>query len=289
MAERNVVPADMIDPLDLIRLLNCFDDGFYRKRAGLTADADAARHYLETGWHKGFEPNSVFEGSFLRPYYEAAGFHQAPALTWLELEAMGGPPPPTTRRDAQELAEQVRASTLFAAAWYGRQLPGGVDPALHYAIVGGPMGWRPSAAFDPSFYLDRYPDVAAAGVAPLRHFETTGRKEGRRPVSIADRLAFPPLVSDDRPVLLLISHDASRTGAPVLGWNLARCLNSRYRIVSLVMHGGALEPDFEAVAAASVGPMTWEDWHPAETRRVAGASWRPINHDTLLPTAWWVI
>jgi glycosyltransferase involved in cell wall biosynthesis len=275
MVDRKLVPVDINDHLHRMRLLDLFDDRFYRERAGLPAHADAALHYLESGWRIGFEPNSLFEGAFLlegaflRPFYEAADFHQAPALTWLELEAMGGPAPPATKRDAQELAEQVCASALFDAAWYGRHLPEHMNPALHYAIVGERMGWRPSSAFDPAFYLDRYPDVVEAGISPLRHYETVGKNEGRRPVSVADRLAFPLVVSDDRPVLLLISHDASRSGAPILGWNLARCLSSRYRIVSLLMHGGVLEPDFEAVASASVGPMTWDDWHPAETRRVA--------------------
>ncbi|WGD28378.1 glycosyltransferase [Ancylobacter sp. WKF20] len=40
---------------------------------------------------------------------------------------------------------------------------------------------RVVAAFDPSYYLDTYPDVAAAGLNPFQHFLTHGWREGRNP------------------------------------------------------------------------------------------------------------
>lgn len=38
--------------------------------------------------------------------------------------------------------------------------------------------------FDPEWYLKQYPDVAAAGIDPKRHFDKHGRREGRLPCSI---------------------------------------------------------------------------------------------------------
>ncbi len=35
--------------------------------------------------------------------------------------------------------------------------------------------------FDPAFYLERYPDVAAARVHPLAHYLLNGAAEGRKP------------------------------------------------------------------------------------------------------------
>jgi glycosyltransferase involved in cell wall biosynthesis len=256
------------EALILLRSSGCLDEGFYRARAGLSVDADAAEHYLGCGWRRGLDPHADFEGEFLRPFYEAAGLGVPPALAWLELSAMGGASP-ASRAEAETLAGPVRRSALFDAAGYARLLPAGMDPALHYVVVGERLGWKPSAGFDPSYYLDRYPDVAAAGVSPLLHFDTHGRSEARRPVPAVASLVFPPLPGEGAPVVLVLSHEASRTGAPVLGWNLVRRLTGRYRVVTVAMRGGELEPDFKAVAAATVGPLTWDHWDPVEARRIA--------------------
>jgi hypothetical protein len=44
----------------------------------------------------------------------------------------------------------------------------------------------PPSLFDQAFYLDRNPDVAARGVAPLLHFLLAGRLEGREPHQLFD-------------------------------------------------------------------------------------------------------
>ena len=259
-------------------LSRILEQSFYRKRAGLPPTVDAAEHYLSRGWREGREPNPFFEGAFLGPYYKTASFDQPPALTWLELESMGGPTP-SNKLEAEALAAEVRKSDYFDANRYARQIPKELDPALHYVIVGERLGWRPSPLFDPSYYWDRYPDIASQGIPPLLHYQAHGRREGRRPISVAESLSFPRLAARGKPIVLLISHDASRTGAPILGWNLARALSDRYRIVSLIMHGGVLEADFGEVSAALVGPLTWDDWHPVEMSRLAERlieNYRPV-------------
>lgn len=40
--------------------------------------------------------------------------------------------------------------------------------------------------FDSSFYLTKYPDVAAAGAHPLRHYLEFGIREGRKPHPLFD-------------------------------------------------------------------------------------------------------
>lgn len=266
------------DSIAFLRSSGFLDEGFYRNRSGLSADVDAAAHHLTMGAQQGFEPNPRFEGSFLRPFYEAAGFFEPPILTWLELKAMGGPTP-ASWAEAETLAQTVRGSHLFDASNYARGLPAGMDPALHYVVVGERIGWRPSPGFDPSYYLERNPDLADLPISALHHFDIYGRHENRRALSVADSLSFAPLADDDRPVVLLMSHEASRTGAPLLGWNIARRLADRCRIVSLMLRGGELEADFAALAAATVGPLTWDDWQPQEMRRIAQrlvAAYQPL-------------
>ena len=244
------------------------DGDYYRSSLNQPELLDPVRHYADIGWRIGLEPNARFDGAFLRPFYEAAGMFKPPAYVWLELSALVDFSP-ANRREAEEVAAHLRLSPAFDAEFYARRLPAGMDPALHYAVVGEPMGWRASPLFDSAYYRERYPEVASAGFSPLLHYERHGRQEGRRAVSVVDRLEFSPLPHSEKPVVLLILHEASRTGTPMLGWNLARELATRATVVSLMMRGGELENDFIAVSASSVGPLTWEDWHPADAIRLA--------------------
>lgn len=53
------------------------------------------------------------------------------------------------------------------------------SPALT-SIAGSAIDPR-SLLFDPDWYLTRYPDVAASGLDPIRHFFDNGAREGRDP------------------------------------------------------------------------------------------------------------
>lgn len=57
-------------------------------------------------------------------------------------------------------------------------------------------------------------------------------------------LAYRP----DLPNILVVSHDASWTGAPILAQNLARTYNDRYNVTVLCLRGGNLLPAFQDVA-----------------------------------------
>jgi FkbM family methyltransferase len=77
----------------------------------------------------------------------------------------------------------VRASPLFDPAWYLAEYPdvaaAGLDPLEHFLTRGRREGRNPSAAFDTAAYMTRYPDVARSGLNPLAHYLRKGRKEGR--------------------------------------------------------------------------------------------------------------
>jgi GT2 family glycosyltransferase/glycosyltransferase involved in cell wall biosynthesis len=95
---------------------------------------------------------------------------------------------PAAKREAM-LKESLLASALFDPEYYLEQNPevaaAGIDPAIHYIRFGGIEGRNPSAAFDASAYLSAYPDVRAAHVNPVLHYVKYGRNEGRtiRPTS----------------------------------------------------------------------------------------------------------
>jgi hypothetical protein len=80
---------------------------------------------------------------------------------------------------------RLAAPPDFDIAYYLAHNPdvaaAGVDPVLHYESSGWKEGRNPDALFNTNYYLARNPDVAAAGVDPLLHYETIGWKEGRDP------------------------------------------------------------------------------------------------------------
>ena len=110
-----------------------------------------------------------------------------------------------------------RVPKLFDAAYYVNTYPdaaaSGLDPFLHYILIGGRLGYDPNGDFDTAFYktqtrsrrnplrhyikvgakegldphpqfstfgyLGRYPDVAANRTNPLQHYREHGRPERR--------------------------------------------------------------------------------------------------------------
>ncbi len=55
------------------------------------------------------------------------------------------------------------------------------DPVRHFAEHGWRAKLNPNTWFDTGFYLEFYPDIAAAGMNPLFHYAYYGRAEGRMP------------------------------------------------------------------------------------------------------------
>jgi glycosyltransferase involved in cell wall biosynthesis len=261
-------PESLAIECKLLENSGLFDAYWYRATAGIEAAVGAAEHYLTIGWRQGLEPGPEFEGRFLYPYYVSAGFAGPPALTYMRLRAAGWPVY-ATRAQAETIAASLRASSLFDARGYAARLgdPGDLDPALHYIIVGERMGLIPSDGFDPRYYADRYPDIAPDAANYLGHYLAYGRMEGRRAVSIAATRTFDrSRLKPDRETILLISHEATRTGAPILAYNIINRLCHRYNVVTVLLAGGELVENFENCCAAVVGPLTEADMHPVEIK-----------------------
>lgn len=130
-------------------------------------------------------------------------------------------------------------------------------PLLPPPSLLGTQGITPNGLdFDAEFYVAAYPDVATSELDPYEHYVTTGVKEGR-----IGKPPIPPLYGqlDDldplRSTLLIVSHDASRTGAPILALNLLQHLKTRHNIVTLLLGGGSLLAEFQAQADVVIGPV----------------------------------
>jgi hypothetical protein len=74
-------------------------------------------------------------------------------------------------------------SEYFDPQWYLDTYPdvaaSNTNPAEHYLKYGAKEGRFPSPKFDGNWYLKRYPDIAIADINPLIHFIKFGISEGR--------------------------------------------------------------------------------------------------------------
>lgn len=138
----------------------------------------------------------------------------------------------------------------------------GAAPESAAASVGvkrGPDGGRKTAVvalhpglpvdFDGQVYLKLNPDLMAAGVDPAAHFLSYGQREGRRYALPDFTVTRSASFDASMPTVLLVSHEASRTGAPILSLNLAQVLARKYNVVTLLLGGGALKQAFEETGA----------------------------------------
>jgi glycosyltransferase involved in cell wall biosynthesis len=116
--------------------------------------------------------------------------------------------------------------------------------------------------FDAEFYLQIYSDVAAAGVDPYSHYLESGKSEGRigklPPIPGTETLIH---LDTHRETVLVVCHEGSRTGAPILGYNLVRALLPKYNVVTLFFGPGPILEACRTLGAAVLGP-TSHHHHP---------------------------
>lgn len=111
-----------------------------------------------------------------------------------------------------------------------------------------------SLNFDPVFYLNQYPDIKNSGTDPFSHYVFHGRKEGRvghSPVLGQSGAEFAQL-DPARETVIVVSHEASRTGAPILSLNLIMMLKRRYNVIAIVLGGGELTEEFKNCATVFI-------------------------------------
>lgn len=116
--------------------------------------------------------------------------------------------------------------------------------------------------FDAKQYLASHPDLLTVGMNPFTHYSTFGRKEGRTASPI--RRLVPPFrvanalkllgsssqINRKRPTVLVVLHEGSRTGAPIIGYNLVSGLLRKFNVFVLFLNGGPV-----AQACSDIGAV----------------------------------
>jgi len=122
-------------------------------------------------------------------------------------------------------------------------------------VLAGGLLHEPTEPFNADFYRAMYP-VLASLADPERHFLDHGRAEGllgRIPlIDLSSPIESLPI---DKPTILLISHEASRTGAPILSLNIVQHLTSQFNVVTMLLGGGPLVESFIDAGAIVAGPV----------------------------------
>jgi glycosyltransferase involved in cell wall biosynthesis len=111
--------------------------------------------------------------------------------------------------------------------------------------------------FDAQLYAMLYPDIVEAGLDPEAHYIEHGRAEGRigniPTIKLSRSLESLPVA---KPTVLFVSHEASRTGAPILSLNIVQQLLERFNVVVLLLGGGVLESALIECGAVIAGPVS---------------------------------
>lgn len=119
-----------------------------------------------------------------------------------------------------EAAAAIESTGLFDADWYLTKYPdihaAGAAPLEHFLRHGGAEGRNPGPTFDTRWYVTQSPEVALSGLNPLVHYALFGKAQGLRPMSGEVR------PEDDPDVILLLrsplfDSDQYRTRVSGLG------------------------------------------------------------------------
>lgn len=149
------------------------------------------------------------------------------------------------------LTKLVTDADLAAAIEQGA--PGSLELACELIYLGEPVDMAMSN-FSMSAYLLAYPDIAKAGVNPLLHYLLHGAAEGRQ--TLADlrqsQYAGDVAYSPDRPTCIIAVHEFSRTGAPIVGLDLAREASQTHNVIVVSLLNGPLLDEFRKHASEVV-------------------------------------
>ncbi len=205
----------------IIRKSGMFDEGFYLSQIPQSIPRyKLLDHFLKIGCEQGLKPNADFDPAFYCEMYA-----------------------------------DVKRSKL--------------NPFCHYVMYGAEEGrfynrkvHRISTVshdlrdlaidFDQNFYLKAYPDISELKLDPWYHFIHWGLDEGR--------LAHEPKITKNqldkfdscKKTVIIVSHEASRSGAPILSLNLITTLKKKYNVISLTLSGGKLSENLRQASDLSL-------------------------------------
>ncbi len=213
-------------------------------------------HYLAIGWRYGLPPNRQdFDSKFyLDCYNDACTSDLPPFLHYLKNKNGRF----ASQVEANHLVHAIHTSDEFDSILYRIQnkkpIPEKMSDILHYICHGVELKLDPNTNFSTEYYVRKYPDILASGMNPFVHYLSNGRREGRTNKFDAQKYISPGKCTFDpnKPTVLVVCHEASRTGAPILGLRLIEYLVQKANIISWNGKEGPLTEDFAETSFAVI-------------------------------------
>jgi glycosyltransferase involved in cell wall biosynthesis len=228
--------------IDEIQNANLFHPNFYRNQQdGLEnfSDQEALQHYLDVGEGLGLAPSAMFEPWYYRLTNPGLLPEASPIAHFVEVGRQEG--------RYGSLAQQLHAEGLDVQAIEAGLIP---PPAasrtdqnyLYELALSIISAEKDIGYFSRIVYSLLNPDVINAGMDPLCHYVKYGLKEGRKTrVTLTKNWNIDTnLIKDDKPFIVVGVHEASKTGAPIVGMDLAVELSADYNVIFVSMGDGPL-------------------------------------------------
>lgn len=178
-------------------------------------------------------PDLVEAGINLREHYRKSGKKEGRLATAYHVtkEAM-----PDLDRRISELVVDEQLRTAIQT-----KQPGAFEFAFELIALGDPID-RIVSDFSEAHYYTRYPDVKAAGIPAVQHYVRFGQDEGRKSLAgiRRDRTQGDKPFDDDKPTCILCVHEFSRSGAPIVGLDVARQAAETHNVIVMGLTGGPL-------------------------------------------------
>jgi hypothetical protein len=104
--------------------------------------------------------------------------------------------------------------------------------------------------FDPDYYLSKYSDLRDLSMDIAAHYALHGKSEGRRGSFSLDSIAQAGCMSYNPAMntVMIVCHEASRTGAPILGLRIAEAISAKFNVVLWLGKHGPLAEEFRKYA-----------------------------------------
>ncbi len=160
-------PSPLYDYIDEEWYFKQYPDA---KKSGMSA----AKHYVNIGWRKGYNPSKKFNTEFyLNKYKDVAKAHICPLLHYLnsgknegrlayETDTVISATEPVSQPLLKHLSEWVKNLSKEKEREYNEL-------------------WQNKAYFDENWYLKQYPDAKESGMSAKKHYDTIGWLQGYNP------------------------------------------------------------------------------------------------------------
>jgi len=276
---------DVLDPNKKLRRI--FDGDFYLAVYDdiRSAQVDALEHYCEYGSVEGRLPNALFDPLYYRSKNMTADDSTEPIIHYIQNVEKNYNTHPLF--DSKFYLNQLKE--------VNETLEEDETLLEHFLIKGYKKYLSPSPHFDSKFYLGKYPNIRAYKLNPLVHYLTYGEKEGYNPSKefAPDFFEFPSPPADenimvfksktklqlftenkiahnktfqrflinlkkvekDALTIIFVTHDASRTGAPLIILKLAEYFKKHLNVtpLNIIFGGDDLTQEFESLGPTYTG------------------------------------